>query len=131
MPHPNDKTYDPTSNKIFVFGSNLAGVHGAGAAKYAHKDLGAKWGRCEGISGRTYAIPTKDCDLETLQLELVHMFVVRFVWFAKCHPQMQFFVTRIGCGFAGFTDKEIAPMFADAPDNCELPIGWDHPETLT
>ncbi len=133
MIHPNDKPYvlgdDPG---IFVFGSNLAGVHGAGAALYARKELGAIWGQAEGHMGESYAIPTKDEKLNTLPLERIHFFIGKFIVYAICHPELRFFVTRIGCGLAGYTDKDIAPLFVEAATlpNCELPKGWDKPETL-
>lgn len=122
--HPSDKFYDLDSNKIFVFGSNMAGIHGAGAAYFAMKNCQAAWGVPFGLTGKAFAIPTKDARLNTLSLETVKEYVLNFIAFAKCHPELQFFVTRIGCGLAGFTDHEIAPLFKEVPDNCELPHGW-------
>lgn len=80
--------------------------------------------------GMAYAIPTKDENLMTLPLDAIQDFVQKFITYAQCHTEMQFFVTRIGCGLAGYTDREIAPLFKEAPANCELPHGWDKPETL-
>jgi hypothetical protein len=111
-------------NAIFVFGSNRAGVHGGGAAREARATYGARWGIGEGLAGRSYGIPTKDDHIESLTLEQVAEHVTRFIKFAIAHPMMTFAVTRVGCGLAGFTDDEIAPLFADAPLNCELPEGW-------
>lgn len=109
---------------IFVFGSNLAGRHGGGAAAKALADYGAVWGLGEGMQGRSYAIPTKDHVIETLPIEEVARHVRRFIHAAAARPDLTFVVTRIGCGLAGFTDGQIAPMFADAPPNCELPTWW-------
>lgn len=111
-------------SKIFVFGSNLAGRHGKGAAKTAVDQYGAIYGQSEGLQGQSYGIPTKDSQLMTLPLERVKNGVDQFLAFARSHPELQFFVTRIGCGLAGYTDDDIGPMFAKAPDNCELPQGW-------
>ncbi len=113
-----------TSNNVFVFGSNLAGRHGKGAALYARQRCGAIYGQGEGLQGRSYAIPTKDERLRTLSLERIDMYVARFIVFAREHPGLTFRVTRIGCGLAGYTDEQIAPLFATAPANCELPDGW-------
>lgn len=130
MMHPNDKKYDPSSGAVFVFGSNLAGIHGAGAARYAHEECGAVMGQGWGLFGKSFAIPTKDENLNTLDLSQVKEFADAFIAFAKSHPTMKFFVTRIGCGLAGFSDHDIAPFFSDSPDNCELPLNWDTPEKL-
>lgn len=109
---------------IFVFGSNEAGVHGAGAARAALNDWGAVWGVGIGRAGRSYAIPTKDGDIQTLPLDKVQAYVQAFLAYAADSPDDIFLVTRIGCGLAGFEDKDIAPLFAGAPDNCYLPGGW-------
>ncbi len=121
--------YDLASGKVFVFGSNRAGIHGAGAALFARQNLGALQRVGEGpMPGRDspgcYAIPTKDENIETLPLWEIEKHVANFIEFAMCHPHLQFFVTRIGCGLAGYSDEDIAPMFANAPPNCELPLGW-------
>ena len=110
--------------KIFVFGSNRAGIHGAGAALHARKFKGALQGKGEGMQGHSYGIPTKDAKIRTLPLSEIKKHVETFLAFAKAHPKMAFEVTRIGCGLAGYTDTDIAPMFADAPPNCVLPDGW-------
>jgi len=112
-------------NAIFVFGSNLAGRHGAGAALFARDCHGAEYGRGVGLQGYSYAIPTKDERLRTLPLDVIRTHVEWFIHFARfCHPELTFNVTRIGCGLAGYTDAQIAPMFAAAPANCVLPEGW-------
>ena len=109
---------------FFVFGSNLAGRHGKGAAYTAQRDYGAEFGVGEGPTGRAYAIPTKDENLRTLPLSDIAASIETFKAFAREHPEISFGVTRIGCGLAGYTDADIAPMFANAPENCELPEGW-------
>ena len=98
-------------NEIFVFGSNLAGAHGGGAARFAYERFGAVWGEGVGLHGQTYAIPTMQGGVETIK-----PYVDDFISFAKEHAELTFFVTRIGCGIAGFRDEEIAPLFADAID---------------
>jgi hypothetical protein len=125
-----EKVHDPQNKKIFVFGSNLAGIHGAGAALYAAKYLGAVRFVGEGpmqdpIKPRCYAIPTKDENIETLSLTEIKKYVNNFLEFAKRNPQLEFFVSRIGCGFAGYTDDDMSPLFKGAPSNCELSDGWE------
>lgn len=109
---------------IFVFGSNLAGRHGAGAALHARNHCGAKYGVGEGLQGKSYAIPTKDEQLRTLPLERIREYVERFIAFATERSDLTFEVTRIGCGLAGYKDEDIAPMFQGAPTNCKLPASW-------
>lgn len=109
---------------IFVFGSNLAGRHGAGAALAARYKHGAIYGRGMGRQGDSYAIPTKDYDLKTLSLTRIQNFVEDFILYAEAHPELEFNVTRIGCGLAGYVDDQIAPLFIRAPKNCTLPKGW-------
>ena len=96
-------------DEVFVFGSNLAGMHGGGAAYAAFKQFGAVMGCGVGLRGQSYAIPTMQGGVETIK-----PYVDEFIAFAKAHPELFFYVTRIGCGIAGFKDKEIAPLFADA-----------------
>lgn len=110
--------------EIFVFGSNMAGRHGKGAALHARKHHGAMYGHGEGLQGQSYAIPTKGMHLEVLSLERIKFSVDEFLDFAGDNPQLTFNVTRIGCGLAGYTDEQIAPMFRDAPSNCRLPDEW-------
>jgi hypothetical protein len=112
------------SSKIFVFGSNQAGRHGAGAALYAAKFYNAKNGVGEGPQGQSYAIPTKDWNIQTLPLEDIQVSVNKFLDYARENPNTYFLVTRIGCGLAGHKDADIAPMFIGAPSNCEMPIEW-------
>ncbi len=96
-------------NEIFVFGSNLAGAHGGGAARAALNRFGAVWGQGVGLQGQSYAIPTMQGGVETIK-----PYVDEFIEFAKVHPELKFLVTRIGCGIAGFRNEEIAPLFTDA-----------------
>lgn len=108
----------------FVFGSNLAGIHGKGAALFAKTYYGAKSGVGEGVTGRAYAIPTKKTPYETLNLEDVEQAVQRFIQYAQDRPQQKFLLTEIGCGLAGFTKEQIAPLFTGAPNNVILPGGF-------
>ena len=112
------------ADAIFVFGSNLAGRHGAGAALYAHDVYEAAYGVGVGRTGQAYAIPTKDEHIQTLSLERIAVYVSAFLRYASQHPEESFFVTRIGCGLAGYTDKDIAPFFRGAPANCIFDIKW-------
>lgn len=99
------------SNEIFVFGSNLSGMHGAGAARTALK-WGAKYGNSEGLQGNTYAIPTKSVFAQsTLKLSQIKDYVNTFIEFAKNNPNLIFLVTEIGCGLAGLKHSQIAPLF--------------------
>ena len=111
-------------DSIFVFGSNLAGRHGAGAAKYARDYAGAVYGEGQGLQGNSYAIPTKDERIQTLPLEVIQEYVEQFISFAEEMPYTEFFVTAVGTGLAGYSHEEIAPMFSGAPENCVLPIEW-------
>jgi hypothetical protein len=110
--------------EIFVFGSNLAGRHGAGAALHARKHYGAIYGQGVGRQGNSYAIPTKDGNLNTLHTMVIGVYIAQFLKYARENPELTFNVTRVGCGLAGYTDADISPMFAGAPANCKLPDGW-------
>jgi hypothetical protein len=112
------------SKEIFVFGSNLAGRHGKGAALEARLKWGAQYGVGRGFTGNAYAIPTKDEMLKVLPLERIQAYVSIFLNDAAWNPEMTFLVTRIGCGLAGYKDEQIAPLFKNAPENCKLPEGW-------
>ena len=105
-------------DEIFVFGSNLAGIHAGGAARVAYERFGAIMGQGVGIQGQSYAIPTMHGGVEEIK-----PYVDEFIALAREWDQNTFYVTRIGCGIAGFTDEEIAPLFADAVDlyNVRLP----------
>ena len=97
------------ADEVFVFGSNLAGMHGGGAAYIAFRKFGAVMGCGVGHQGQSYAIPTMQGGVETIK-----HYVDEFILYAKAHPELFFYVTRIGCGIAGFRDSEIAPLFASA-----------------
>lgn len=100
-------------NEVFVFGSNLAGIHGAGSAKAALKQYGAVFGKGIGHFGQSYAIPTKDRDINTLPLENIQKYVNDFICYASSRPDLVFIVTEIGCGLAGYSPKDIAPMLKE------------------
>ena len=108
-------------NEIFVFGSNLAGAHGGGAARLAYNRFGAVWGQGVGLQGQCYAIPTMQGGVETIK-----PYVDEFIRFAMTRPDLKFYVTQIGCGIAGFTPDEIAPLFKDAikMENVILPVDF-------
>jgi len=106
---------------IFVFGSNLAGRHGMGAAQHAFAFHGAVWGQGRGFHGRSYAIPTKDHRLRVLPLSSIAAEVGLFLEFAKAHPELEFQVTEIGTGLVGYPTAAIASFFKDHPANCHLP----------
>lgn len=115
-------------NEIFVFGSNLAGRHGAGAAKLAMQKFGACYGIGIGLQGQSYALPTKDFDVETMPLHDIGLEVERFLDFADKNRQYKFYCTKIGCGLAGYTVNQIAKLFAKwvIPSNVILPKEfWD------
>ncbi len=115
-------------NEVFVFGSNLSGKHGKGAAKTA-LGWGAKWGQGSGIQGKTYGIPTKDAAIRrTLRIDEIKPFVDDFIEWAKYHTGNVFYVTEIGCGLAGYKPKDIAPLFAECVNlkNVKLPQRFWH-----
>ena len=101
--------------EVFVFGSNGFGAHNGGAAAMAVKKFGAIYGQAEGLQGQSYAINTMD------GFEVMAEQVARFIEFAKEHPELKFLVTEIGCGIAGYTSEEVAPLFKDIPENVVLP----------
>lgn len=110
---------------IFVFGSNLAGIHGAGAARIAYDHHHARWGVGEGPTGDCYAIPTKDGYAHSPRFLIdIGESVETFMEYAVNNPRLTFQVTRIGCGLAGFKDEQIAPMFKHAPPNCLFDSAW-------
>ena len=98
-------------NEIFVFGSNLAGSHGGGAARLAYDRFGTIWGQGVGLQGQSYAIPTMQGGVETIK-----PYVDEFIHFAQSRPDLKFYVTQIGCGIAGFRVEEVAPLFQTAID---------------
>lgn len=108
------------ANEIFVFGSNAKGLHGGGAAAAAMRRYGAVWGQGEGLQGRSYAVPTME------GLASMKRAVQRFAQFAAVHPEMRFLVTRIGCGIAGYSAEQVAPMFKECVqlENVALPADF-------
>ncbi len=112
-------------NEVFVFGSNLAGMHAGGAARVAVDKFGAVWGQGVGMQGQSYAIPTMQGGVETIR-----PYVDEFIAYASQHPELKFLVTPIGCGIAGFTAREIAPLFAEALPLRNVILPRDFVETL-
>jgi hypothetical protein len=119
--------------EVFVFGSNLAGRHGKGAAKTAREKFGAKYGQAEGLQGSSYAIPFKDGDRmrdpkvqRTLSLTRIAVYADSFIEFAKTQPELTFLVVEVGCHLAGYTPQEVAPLFKNAADveNIHLPASF-------
>lgn len=112
--------YSLAPNEIFVFGSNALGMHHAGAARVAYNEFGAEWGNGEGLQGQSYSIPTMEGEHNT------KLAIMRFTQYAREHPELKFLVTPVGCGIAGNTPEEIAPMFKDAAylENVYLPISF-------
>jgi hypothetical protein len=108
-------------NEVFVFGSNEAGIHGAGAALLARIKFGAVIGEGFGLYGQSFAIPTKDEKIKTLPIHSISQYVQAFLIFASKRQDLTFYVTEIGCGLAGWTPKDIAPMFKDVSENMILP----------
>ena len=112
-------------NEIFVFGSNLAGSHGGGAARLAYDRFGAIWGQGVGLQGQSYGIPTMHGGVDVIK-----PYVDDFIEFAKQHPEYQFFVTKIGCGIAGFAIEEMAPLFQQAIDVENIILPKDFVEVI-
>lgn len=109
---------------IFVFGSNEAGRHGAGAAKTAMRYHGAEYGKGFGHYGNSFAIPTKDMNLRVLSIDLIKIYVDLFIQYAIANPDIRFKVTRIGTGLAGIDDATMAQLFVDAPSNVFFDSKW-------
>lgn len=120
----------PQNGEMFVFGSNLSGIHGAGAARAALKNYGAVWGvgfgptGLENASGCSFAIPTKNWVIESMALDDIRVFVKQFVAYTYVSSKLEYFVTRVGCGLAGWKDSDIAPMFKGCNTNCNFPEEW-------
>jgi hypothetical protein len=113
---------------IFVFGSNLAGRHGAGAARYALERKGAVLFQGEGLQGESYGIATKDDRIRTRGLVEIERSVIEFLDFAGKHPEHTFDITPIGCGLAGYKRAQIKPMFEHMPANCRFNPTWNDPD---
>lgn len=118
--------HSPNDSRIFVFGSNLLGVHGAGAAAYARKELGAQWGVGEGLTGRTYALPTCYQPGEPITLQELAVYMNNFFEFAEGRQDLQFFLSKVGCGIAGFDEAEVAWIVNElgVPENVDIPPDW-------
>lgn len=112
------------AGSVFVFGSNLAGKHYGGAAAAAVKFYGAKYGYFVGLVGNSYAIPTLDANFNQMPLNDIIIHASIFVKFTQSLPDIQFFITRVGCGIAGFKDEQIAPLFKGIGDNCSVAEEW-------
>lgn len=110
---------------IFVFGSNLAGRHGKGAALYAAKNCGAQRGVGHGRTGNSYAIPTKDERLQVLPRDMIKVAADEFIDYAKAHPELTFYLTPVGTGLAGYSQFSMRQLFAEAPANVEWASTWD------
>jgi hypothetical protein len=112
-------------HQVFVFGSNTEGIHGAGAAAFAHKNFGAIMGVPCGHQGQSYAIPTKDLrkGMRSIPIDTMQGDVWLFLDYAQRHPELEFLVTRLGTELAGYTLNEMASLFdgEDLPDNVRLP----------
>lgn len=119
-----DNTLPDDRGAVFVFGSNLAGKHLGGAAKVAVEKFGALDGWPRGACGFSYAIPTLDENFGQLPVEQIALDIAALINHARNEPQTEFFVTRVGCGIAGFADADIAPLFKRAPINCNFPDEW-------
>ncbi len=118
-----DKITKLKKNQVFVFGSNEAGIHGAGAAKLAGEKFGAKMGMGYGLQGQSFAIPTKDTFIRTLSLDKIEFYIYSFLSEVMEYPDTEFLVTKIGCGLAGYSEEEIANLFKGKfiPENVILP----------
>jgi hypothetical protein len=111
-------------HEIFVFGSNLAGLHAGGAARVAHARFGAEWGVGEGLTGRSYAFPTLGADMRKVTTDALAGSVRRLWACAEAHPDKVFLLTKVGCGIAGFDEATMAALFAGGPANIVKPAGW-------
>ena len=105
---------------IFVFGSNLQGIHGKGAALAARKEHGAQNGVGHGRTGNSYALPTKRTPWQSLPLPDISYYVTLFLVYAYEHPELEFNITNVGCGLAGYEPWDIAPLFKGYTKNCHF-----------
>ena len=121
-----DNIHHLEPNEVFVFGDNERARHGAGAALYAVRKFGAKDGQ-HGLVGQAYGISTKDASIQTLPLSKIQKHIDRFHVFASSRPDLTFYVTQIGCGLAGFSPKDIGPLFQTLswPDNVIMPKAFN------
>ncbi len=119
-----DPSFRADATHVFVFGSNLAGRHGAGGALYAREHCGAVPTVGIGRTGNSFAIPTKGYRLEVLPLDVIKLYCEEFVTYAHAHPEVTFLLTRIGCGLAGYKDFQIAPFFENCSSNIIVSKLW-------
>lgn len=124
MKYTSENIISLSNNEIFVFGSNESGIHGGGAALFAKNKFGAIQGKGFGLHGQSFAIPTKDINIWTLPINEIKMYVNAFKGVVLSRPDLHFIVTKIGCGLAGYTEKDIAPLFSSFLniENISLPI---------
>lgn len=111
-------------NAHWVFGSNQLGIHGKGAALIATVHFDAERGKWDGPVGMSYAIPTKLTPRKTMLIRDIQPYVDKFLDYTRVHRGTLFWVTRVGCGLAGFRDEQMAPMFRGAGDNCSFAKEW-------
>ena len=109
---------------IFVFGSNLSGIHGAGAAAYARRNKGAIFGQGIGLQNQSYALPPTGKHISFMPLSEIEVHIDAFKDFAMNNPHLDFQVTQVACGRAGFTKEQIAPLFKNSPSNCYFDMEW-------
>jgi hypothetical protein len=122
--HPDGTIPSSPKEYVFVFGSNTRGFHGKGAALVARNVFGAEYGVGIGITGRSYAIPTKDGSLQTLDINTINKYIHQFIEYTLNHPDIKFWVTGVGCGLAGYQAHQIAPLFKGCSSNCSFPEPW-------
>lgn len=114
-------------NMIFVFGSNLSGIHGAGSALYAYRYRDAIWGVGEGVTGTCYALPTKGLQITPMDITEIKESINTFIKYSKIHKNQKFQITQVGCGLGGFRKENIAPLFkeiASKRSNCYFDLAW-------
>jgi len=111
-------------NQIFIFGSNLNGFHAGGAARQAHEDFGAEWGVGEGLTGQCYAFPTLDENHKQVSTTLLKSSRLKLYQTAQKHPELEFLLTKVGCGIASFPEIKMKKLFANAPRNIIKPEDW-------
>lgn len=121
---PEDFITELDDNEVIVIGSNKHGLHVAGAAFYAYKHFGLMWGVGEGLSGQTYALPTME------GLASFAEAVAEFLRYAELSHDLTFFVTKVGCGIAGYPEALVQELFVDLPENVKLPPEWTLPVAL-
>lgn len=117
-----DRIRKLSDNEIIVVGTNIKGLHGGGAARYAHDNFGLTWGIGEGLAGQSYALPTMEGWLG------IKAAANRFINFARLDHNHVFYLTKVGCGIAGYSEAYMREFFRRAPDNVIRPRGWYNDE---